>query len=301
MKRWQANMFLLLAAIIWGVAFTAQSVGMDYLGPFTFNGIRFLLGGIVMIPVVILRHRSLKKKGISYGSFKKMLLTGILCGVLLAVATSVQQVGLVYTSAGKAGFITALYVIIVPIIGIFFGTRQSFKLWISVLLAVLGMYLLCVTERMTIEKGDLLIIICAFIFAAHIITIDKLAGDLDGITLSCIQFFTAGILCSLVVPISGESFTLTAVKDAAITLLYAGIFSCSFAYTFQIIGQQHTSPTMASLLLSMESVFAAVAAWIIIGDAMSTREIIGGLLSFFAVILSQLPSRSAPDVTAAVK
>ncbi len=294
MKRWQANLLMILAAMIWGAAFTAQSVGMDYLGPFTFNGIRFMLGGLVMIPVVIIRQRSIKKKGETsrYGSSKKLILTGILCGVLLTIATSVQQVGLVYTSAGKAGFITALYVIIVPIIGIFFGNKQSIKLWISVFIAVVGMYLLCVTERFTIEKGDFLIIICAFIFAFHIISIDKLAGDLDGISLSCIQFFTAGILCSAVIPLSGETIAWESVKGAMIPLLYAGIFSCSFAYTFQILGQQHTSPAMASLLLSMESVFAAIAAWVIIGDVMTVREIIGGTLCFFAVILSQLPGRS---------
>ncbi len=212
--------------------------------------------------------------------------------MLLTAATSVQQIGLVYTSAGKAGFITALYVILVPIIGIFFGNKQSVKLWISVFIAIVGMYLLCVTESFTVEKGDILIIICAFIFAFHIISIDKLAGDLDGITLSCIQFFTAGILCSAAIPLSGETVVLESVKGALIPIIYAGIFSCSFAYTFQILGQQHTSPAMASLLLSTESVFAAIAAWVIIGDVMTVREIIGGILSFTAVILSQLPAKT---------
>ncbi|MBP5653623.1 MAG: DMT family transporter [Lachnospiraceae bacterium] len=293
MKRWQANMLLLLAAIIWGAAFTAQSVGMEHLGPFSFNAIRFLLGGIVMLPFVALRQRSLKKSesGPAPGLSKRVILTGVICGLLLTMANSIQQIGLLYTSPGKAGFITALYVIIVPVIGLFFGSRHTLRLWISVAIAVVGMYLLCVSDSFTIEKGDILIIICAFIFAVHIMTVDKKAHDLDGMTISCIQFLTTGILCSVIVPFTDEVITFEAVKAAAVPLLYAGIFSCSFAYTFQIVGQQHTTPTAASLLLSTESVFAAIAAWVLIGDTMTAREIIGGLLSFFAVILSQLPSK----------
>ena len=197
MKRWQANMLLLLAAVIWGAAFTAQSVGMEYLGPFSFNAIRFSIGGVVMLPVIALRQRSLKKKGAGpeSGFSKRLVLTGILCGLLLTMANSIQQIGLLYTSPGKAGFITALYVIIVPVLGLFFGNRPTLRLWISVIIAVVGMYLLCVTETFTMEKGDVLIMICAIIFAVHIMTIDRLAHDLDGIAISCIQFLTAGIIC----------------------------------------------------------------------------------------------------------
>ena len=293
MKRWQANALLLLAAIIWGAAFTAQSVGMEHLGPFSFNSIRFSIGGIVMLPVVFFRQRSLKKKGAGPGAgfSKRLVLTGILCGLLLTMANSIQQIGLLYTSPGKAGFITALYVIIVPVLGLFFGNKPGLRLWISVVIAVVGMYLLCVSDTFTIEKGDVLIMICAFIFAVHIMAIDRYAHDLDGIAISCIQFLTAGILCTAIVPLTDEVITLDAVLGAAVPLLYAGIFSCSFAYTFQIVGQQHTTPTAASLLLSTESVFAAIAAWLLIGDTMTVREILGGLLSFFAVILSQLPSK----------
>ena len=286
-------MLLLLAAVIWGAAFTAQSVGMEHLGPFSFNAIRFSIGGIVMLPVVAIRQRSLKKKGDGpeAGFTKRLVFTGILCGLLLTLANSIQQIGLLYTSPGKAGFITALYVIIVPVIGLFFGNRPTLRLWISVVIAVVGMYLLCVTDTFSVEKGDILIMICALIFAVHIMAIDRLAHDLDGITMSCIQFLTAGIICSCIVPFTGEVITLDAVRSAAVPLLYAGIFSCSFAYTFQTVGQQHTTPTAASLLLSTESVFAAIAAWLLIGDTMTVREIFGGLLSFLAVILSQLPSK----------
>ncbi|MBP5330882.1 MAG: DMT family transporter [Lachnospiraceae bacterium] len=293
MKRWQANLLLLLAAVIWGAAFTAQSVGMEHLGPFSFNAIRFSIGGIVMLPVVALRQRSLKKKGTGTeaGFSKRLVVTGILCGLLLTMANSIQQIGLLYTSPGKAGFITALYVIIVPILGLFFGNRPALRLWISVVIAVVGMYLLCVSDTFTVEKGDILIMICALIFAIHIMAIDKLSHDLDGIAISCIQFLTAGVLCSAIVPLTDEVITMDAVFSTAVPLLYAGIFSCSFAYTFQIVGQQHTTPTAASLLLSTESVFAALAAWLLIGDTMTLREILGGFLSFFAVILSQLPSK----------
>ncbi len=293
MKRWQANMLLLLAAVIWGAAFTAQSVGMEHLGPFSFNAIRFSIGGVVMLPVVAFRQRSLKKKaaGPEAGFTKRLVFTGVLCGLLLTLANSIQQIGLLYTSPGKAGFITALYVIIVPVIGLFFGNRPTLRLWISVVIAVAGMYLLCVTDTFSVEKGDILIMICALIFAVHIMAIDRLAHDLDGITMSCIQFLTAGVICSAIVPFTGEVITLGAVKSAAIPLLYAGVFSCSFAYTFQTVGQQNTTPTAASLLLSTESVFAAIAAWLLIGDTMTVREIFGGLLSFLAVILSQLPSK----------
>ncbi len=286
-------MLLLLAAVIWGAAFTAQSVGMEHLGPFSFNAIRFSIGGVVMLPVVAFRQRSLKKKaaGPEAGFTKRLVFTGVLCGLLLTLANSIQQIGLLYTSPGKAGFITALYVIIVPVIGLFFGNRPTLRLWISVVIAVAGMYLLCVTDTFSVEKGDILIMICALIFAVHIMAIDRLAHDLDGITMSCIQFLTAGVICSAIVPLTGEVITLGAVKSAAIPLLYAGVFSCSFAYTFQTVGQQNTTPTAASLLLSTESVFAAIAAWLLIGDTMTVREIFGGLLSFLAVILSQLPSK----------
>ena len=286
-------MLLLLAAVIWGAAFTAQSVGMEHLGPFSFNAIRFSIGGVVMLPVVAFRQRSLKKKaaGPEAGFTKRLVFTGVLCGLLLTLANSIQQIGLLYTSPGKAGFITALYVIIVPVIGLFFGNRPTLRLWISVVIAVAGMYLLCVTDTFSVEKGDILIMICALIFAVHIMAIDRLAHDLDGITMSCIQFLTAGVICSAIVPLTGEVITLGAVKSAAIPLLYAGVFSCSFAYTFQTVGQQNTTPTAASLLLSTESVFAAIAAWLLIGDTMTVREIFGGMLSFLAVILSQLPSK----------
>lgn len=291
MKRWTANLLLVLAAFIWGAAFCAQSVGMDYLGPFTFNGTRFIIGGIVLLPVILfMRKKGINTHEFNKSYFKRLLLSGMACGLCLAVASSLQQVGIVYTSAGKAGFITALYVILVPVFGLFLGHKPGVKLWIGVALAVIGMYLLCVSGVSTINKGDILIFICAICFTFHILIVDKLAPAVDGVELSCVQFFTAGILCTIILPITGETASLSDFWGAAIPLLYTGVFSSGVAYTLQIVAQRHTSPTLASLLLSLESVFAALTAWIILKDAMSPREICGALLCFTAIILAQLPS-----------
>ncbi len=284
---------LLGAALIWGAAFTAQSVGMDYLGPVFFNGARFYVGALTLLPVVIFRCMKYKKDPgtAPSGSLKKLLLTSLLCGFLLALATTVQQIGLISTPAGKAGFITSLYVVLVPVYGLLLGKKQGARLWISVVIAVVGLYLLCVSESFSINGSDILIIVCAFVFAMHIMTVDRLAGDLDGIILSCIQFVVAGTLCMIVLPFSSETVTLEGIRGAVIPLLYTGVFSSGIAYTLQIVGQQHTSPTVASLLLSVESVFAALIAWLVISDPMTLREIIGGSLSFTAVVISQLPGR----------
>lgn len=297
MKRWKANILLLLAALIWGCAFCAQSVGMDYLGPFTFNGTRFIIGGLVLLPVIAFLRKS-GKNNFNHNKeyYKRLLLSGIACGLCLAVASTVQQVGIIYTSAGKAGFITALYVILVPLFGLFLGHKPGFLVWIGVVLAVGGMYLLCVSGVDTINKGDILIFICAVCFTFHILIVDRLAPKVDGVELSCVQFFTAGILCSVLVPFTGEVVSAEGFLGAMVPLLYTGIFSSGVAYTLQIIGQKHTSPTLASLLLSLESVFAALSAWVILGNKMSTREILGALLCFSAIVLAQLPTKVAKPV-----
>ncbi len=296
MKKGIANILLILAAFIWGVAFTAQSVGMDYLGPMSFNGIRFILGGLVLIPVIVILRNSKVKKAEGNKNVlipvKNHLKAGYICGVLLAVASALQQIGIIYTSPGKAGFITALYVIIVPIIGLFIGKKANRVLWVSACIAVVGMYFLCLSEEFSLSKGDFFVLCCALCFSFHILVVDKYAPELDGVLLSSIQFFVAGLICLAASFIAKETITIEAVKGAAVPILYTGILSSGVAYTLQIVGQQHTSPVLASLLLSLESVFAAVMAWVLIGEAMSFREIIGGLLCFTAIILAQIPVKN---------
>lgn len=289
-QRHIGNLMLILAAFIWGIAFSAQTAGMDYLGPFTFNGIRFVIGGAVLIPVILIMNRRRSKPPVhDRAYYKKLIKAGVLCGVLLGVASSVQQVGLIYTTAGKAGFITALYVIMVPLFGLFLGKKPPFILSISVAIAVVGMYFLCVAGSLSLNKGDILVFICAILYTFHIMVVDRFAPGLNGVELSSIQFFTAGIISLIVIPFNHETITMEAVRGCMIPLLYAGVMSSGVAYTFQILGQQRTSPVMASLLLSLESVFAAVMAWIILGQPMSPKEILGASLCFFAIILAQLP------------
>ncbi len=296
MKKYKSNLLLILAAFIWGAAFSAQSVGMEYVGPFTFNGVRFIIGGIVLLPVIFISGRlsrqrtdaAEKSTESKRRELKKLLFSGCICGILLALASSLQQIGLLYTTPGKAGFITALYVILVPLFGTLLGQRSGILIWISAILAVIGMYLLCLSGVGGINAGDVLVLICAVCFSFHILTVDRLAPSLDGIKLSCVQFFTAGIICSVIMFIT-ESPDFSSLLDAAIPLLYTGVLSCGVAYTLQIVGQKSTPPTIASLLLSLESVFSVLTAWIVLGASMSTREIIGCCIVFCAIILAQLP------------
>lgn len=289
MKRLKANLLLVLAAFIWGSAFTAQSAGMEYIGPFTFNGIRFIIGGIVLLPVILITKKVQHVQS-TEGQIKRTILSGIVCGTVLAVAASFQQIGMLYTSPGKAGFITALYVIMVPMVGLLFGRKSGILLWLGAGLAVVGMYFLCLSGGVDVNKGDILVFICAICFTAHILVIDRFAPDVNGVSLSCVQFLTAGIICCAVIPFT-EKIILADVLSAAIPLLYAGVLSCGVAYTLQIVGQKNTSPVMASLLMSLESVFSVITAWIVLGDALNGREIIGCILVFTAIILAQLPTK----------
>ena len=291
---------LVLTALIWGSAFVAQSVGMDYLGPFTFNSLRCLLGGLVLLPVIWFMGRKGtggQKKTASQENpqnkktdQKTLWIGGICCGIALAAASSLQQIGLVYTSAGKAGFITALYILIVPVLGLFLGKKVGAKTWMGVGLAILGMYFLCIKEGFFISYGDFLVMICAFIFSLHILIIDYFSPKVDGVKLSCIQFWIAGILCALPM-ILNEKPTLDAVAAAWLPLLYAGVLSCGVAYTLQIIAQKNTDPTVASLILSLESVFAALTGWLVINETLSPKELFGCVLVFTAIILAQLPQK----------
>ena len=282
------NALLLLAAVIWGVAFVAQTVGMDYVGPFTFNAVRCFLGALVLLPAALF---SARKKAAAPGSRRTLWLGGLVCGTALAVASSLQQVGLLYTSAGKAGFITALYIVIVPLLGLLvFRRRVSFVLGISILLSVAGMYLLCLTGGLSLGTGDLLMLLCAFFFAVQILCVDYFSPRLNAVQLSCLQFFFCGIVTCILMFIF-EKPNWESICAAYIPLLYAGIFSCGVAYTLQILGQKGFNPTVASLILSLESVFSALAGWILLGEKLSPAELGGCALIFAAIILAQLPER----------
>ncbi len=293
-KKLQGTMMLLLTALIWGSSFVAQRAGMEYIGPFTFNGIRSLIGGLVLIPVIFLfskeKNAELTEDEKKAGK-KTLLLGGILCGIVLFAASSLQQIGMVYTTAGKAGFITALYIVLVPILGVFIRKKVKPIVWLCVILAVAGLYLLCMTDGLSLGRGDLLVLLCAFAFSIHILVIDYFAPRTDGVALSCIQFFVCGIL-SLFPMFLAETPVWSAILDCWIPILYAGVLSCGVAYTLQILAQKHTDPTVASLLLSLESVFAAIAGAIILHEQLAPRELAGCVLMFAAIIIAQLPSKT---------
>lgn len=284
-----SSLLLFLAACIWGAAFVAQSVGMDYMGPFTFNGTRFLIGGTVLLPLVCFRIR--KKKNTPEAILPALTMKGgICCGLAICFASLSQQIGIMYTTVGKAGFITTLYIIIVPVFGLFLHRKVAGKVWIAAVVAAAGMYLLCINESFSIGMGDAFVCLCAFIFSVHILVIDYFSPKTDGVALSCIQFYTAGIICILAA-FAVERPSWNQIFMGIVPLLYAGVMSCGVAYTLQIIGQKNLDPTVASLILSLESVFSVLAGWVILGQALSAKELFGCVLVFAAVILVQLPER----------
>ncbi len=292
----KSSLLLLLTAAIWGVAFVAQSVGMDYIGPFTFNAIRSLIGGLALIPCIWLMNREKpKEKNPSPHGRKNLWIGGACCGVALAVASSLQQMGIQYTSVGKAGFITALYIVIVPLLGIFLKKRVPILVWAAVALAVVGMYLLCMTDGFSIGKGDLFVMACAVCFSIHILVIDYFSPKVDGVKMSCIQFLLCGVLCAVPMLV-WERPVLSQILAAWMPLLYAGVLSCGVGYTLQIVGQRNLDPTVASLILSLESVISVLAGWAILGQKLTVRELIGCVLVFCAIILAQLPQKN-PEKT----
>ena len=280
---------LLLTSLIWGTAFVAQSMGMDYLEPFTFNGVRSLIGGIALLPCIWLLERINGKTQVS-GNRKDLICGGIACGLLLFAASSLQQMGIQYTTAGKAGFITAFYIVFVPVLGIFLKKTAGWKVWISVLMALVGLYFLCIKEGFSIGKGDMFIFLCALVFSVHILVIDHYSPKVDGVKMSCIQFFVCGI-ASIPFMVLTETPQIGNMLNAWLPLLYAGVMSCGVAYTLQIVGQKNVNPAIASLLLSMESCFSVLSGWIILGETLSVREGIGCVLMFVAIILAQLPDK----------
>lgn len=290
------SLLLLLTATIWGVAFVAQSVSMDYIGGFTFNAVRNLIGALTLLPVIKVldkTHSEAEKKRESSASGRKTLLIGgICCGIMLCLASNFQQFGIKYTTVGKAGFITACYIIIVPIIGIFLKKKCSPFIWTAVVMALIGLYLLCITDGFSIGLGDVLVLVCAFLFSLHILVIDYFSPKADGVKLSCIQFLVCGIL-SMIPALVLEHPQISSILTAWLPILYAGIMSCGVAYTLQIVGQKNVNPTVASLILSLESCISVLAGWVILGQKLSAKELLGCVIMFAAIILAQLPEKSS--------
>ena len=290
------NLFLLfLTAFIWGTAFVAQAVGMDHIGPLTFNAARSLVGGLALLPVIFIfeRMKTPQQRQVEGESRKTLLIGGISCGVALCVASTLQQVGMQYTTVGKAGFITALYIVLVPILGLFFHKKVGVKLWVSVVVALFGLYLLCMSGSLKLEKGDFLVLLCAVAFSVHIMVIDYFSPKTDGVKMSCIQFFVASILSGIcMLAVEGVPDT-HAVAISWMPILYAGVMSSGVGYTLQIVGQKGVNPTVASLILSLESVISVLAGWVLLKQAMTPREITGCVLMFAAILLAQvkLPER----------
>ena len=287
----KSSLILLLTTTIWGVAFVAQSVGMEYIGPFTFNAIRCVLGGLVLIPVILVLKKKKETGAENQEKEDKKTLWagGIACGVILCIASNLQQFGIMEASVGKSGFFTALYIVMIPVIGIFIGKRPGIKLWFCVALAVVGMYLLCMKEgSFTIERADIMLLLCALVFSFHILVVDYFSPKVDGVKMSCIQFFVCGVL-SAVGMLFTETPDISNIQAAWLPLLYAGLLSCGVGYTLQIVGQKGINPVIASLIMSLESVISALAGWVILGQVLSPKEILGCVLMFVAIIITQIP------------
>ena len=306
--------FLFLTAMIWGAAFVAQSVSMDYIGPFTFICLRSVIGGLFLIPVIIvldgIRRKSQnesanvvssentlhniemdiekeEKQRLSWKN-KQLIEGGIVCGILLFFANCFQQTGIQYTTVGKAGFITTFYIIIVPLIGLFFKKNCGILTWIGVVIALAGLYFLCITQKLTIQRGDALILCCSVLYAGQILAIDHYNPFVDGVKMSCIQFLTGGVLGAVFMFLF-ENPSVAMILSAAGPILYTGIMSTGVGYTLQIVGQKGLNPTVAALILSLESVFSALSGYVFLHQVLTTRELIGCVLMFIAIVLAQLP------------
>lgn len=287
----KANILLLLTAAIWGLAFVAQKVGAEYVGAFTFNGIRFALGSISLIPLILLLNKKKEnndvKKEEGGNSLKHTIRAGIIVGCALFIATSLQQTGVMYTTAGKAGFITGLYMVIVPILGLFLKQKVNNTTWIGIVIAIIGLYLLSINEDFSISKGDLLVLIGSVGWAIHILLIDNFTKKIDPLKLSSIQFATCSIL-SLLVAFIFEDINMVDISAALVPILYGGLLSVGVAYTLQVVAQKNAKPSHAAILLSMESVFGAIGGAMFLGERIGSRGLVGCVLIFIAIIVSQL-------------
>jgi len=292
------NSFLLfLTAFIWGTSFVAQAAGMEYIGPFTFSVVRYIIGGLFLIPVICVIRKINTKKGIQNGDIKKSIKYGVGCGLILCAASNFQQMAMLKASTGKAGFMTALYIIIVPIFGIFLKKKTSWLIWISVFLALIGLYFLCIGwgNAFFFEDSDIQLLICSFIFSFHILYIDNAnEKGVDGVVMSSTQFLTAALVSAFFVyPFDVVHYnmapSLDLIREALPALCYSGFMACGVAYTLQIVGQKDVNPTVASLILSLESVVSALSGFVILGQKLSTDEVIGCVIMFVAIILAEIP------------
>lgn len=292
-KEMKGVIFLIIAAIIWGVALVAQKAGMDNLGPFTFTAIRCLLGGISMLPLIwFLDRRKTSEEKLEENNPQALLHGGFLCGVALGVIAISQQIGVQYTTVGKSGFITALYIVLVPLAGLFMKRKVEPKIWIAVVVAMIGFYLMCMTNGFSnINKGDMIMLIASVACVFHMYIIDHFVSKVDPVKLSCVQILFTGLICSVFALIL-EKATVSDIYAAIIPILYTGLCSCGIGYTTQIIGQKYVEPSKASLLLSSETIFTMIAGMIFFGEILSGREYLGCALIFTAIIISQIKRKS---------
>ena len=299
-RQLRSGLLLTLTALIWGAAFVAQSVGMDYVGPFTYLCSRSVIGGLVLLPIIKFFGKDDKVslpqgKENSKGNSKALITGGICCGLALFVASSFQQIGIQYTTVGKAGFITSLYMIIVPVIGIILGRKASKKIWFSVIVAVIGMYFLCMNGESRINNGDILVLCCAVGFSVHILVIDHFSPMVNGVKMSCIQFWVCAAAAAVCMFIF-EKPSMENIIAAWAPILYAGALSSGAGYTLQIIAQKDIDPTVASLICSLESVFSVLFGWLLLHQALSIKELFGCALVFTGVIFTQIPDRKKTAV-----
>ena len=302
-KQMKGSLILLLASVIWGFAFVAQSEGMETTGPFTFQASRMLLAFLFLLPVSAIIHRIKTKRGTVPHKFlpAKLLWSAAISGVFLFIATSAQQVGMLYTSVGHAGFLTALYLLIVPFLGIFLRRRLEIKHVVCVVIALVGLWFLCMTnEGFSMNIGDLLMLVSALFFSFQILSLDILSKNFDGAQYSAIQMLTAGIM-SLACTLIFEEPTVSGIVAAGIPIAYAGIMSCGVAYTLQIVGQKDTHPTVASIIMGFESVFAVLGGALILLEIPTKYEYLGCALMFAATVISQIDFKALKNVVVKVK
>jgi len=291
----RANLLLLVSAVIWGFAFVAQRLGMEHVGPFTFNAVRFALGAVVLLPVLFFRRwrrEAFGEAGKAPGA-ATVLGAGALLGLVLFAGSSLQQVGLVYTTAGKAGFITGLYVIFVPMIGLTWGQRTDGATWIGALMAVAGLYLLSVTGTLALSRGDTLVLLCAVVWAVHVQLVGRLVRRFDPVVLACLQFVVCSLL-SVIVALAGETITAAGLHGAMLPILYAGLLSTGVAFTLQVAAQRHARPAPTAIILSFEAVFAVLGGWMVLGETLTLRGAAGCALMLGGMLAAQLGRRAGP-------
>ncbi|MBL8259565.1 MAG: DMT family transporter [Candidatus Competibacteraceae bacterium] len=301
-KTLKAEFLLLVAAVIWGFAFVAQRIGMEHVGPFTYNGVRFLLGAMALLPLLWVGRRCAPVR--PSGGWRPIVGGGLLAGLFLFAGASLQQVGIVYTTAGKAGFITGLYVVLVPLLGLLWGQRTPWATWVGAVIAAAGLYLLTVNDRFTLAEGDGLVLIGAFFWAGHVLVIGWLSGrHVEPVLLACLQFVVCAVLSLLVAAVT-EPISLTGLQAATMPILYGGLLSVGVAYTLQVVAQRDAPPAHAAIILSLETVFAVLGGWLLLQETLSDRGLLGCALMFAGMLLSQLAALRAasgrpPTVSAA--